>query len=382
MKLKRIAILGSTGSIGTNALDVIRRNPEKFNVVGLAAKGNYRLLAQQARAFKVKRIAISDASHYSALKRLVPSGVKICSGVDAPSEIAALKEADMILAAMGGTSSILPVVSAINAKKHVALASKESLVSAGSIVSNLARRKGVEIIPVDSEHSAIFQCMKGEDQRFVKKIFLTGTGGPLRSIKKSSFDKLPFSRIINHPKWKMGRKISVDSATLMNKGLEVIEAKWLFDMPPEKINILLHPEAIIHSMVEFLDGTILGNFFYPDMRIPIFYALNYPMRYKNNLPTVDFFKIKSLTFEKPSFKKFPALQLAYESLRKGQSACAVLNAANEEAVSLYIDGKIKFTRIVDIVVKVLKKHRVIKKPTLKDILRLDKWAKEEARCLY
>ena len=245
----------------------------------------------------------------------------------------------------------------------------------------LAREKRINIIPVDSEHSAVFQCLQGGTLKFLKKIYLTGTGGPLRGVKKSVFDRLPISRVIKHPKWKMGRKITVDSATLMNKGLEVIEARWLFDVAPKNIQVLLHPEAIIHSMVEFLDGTILANLFYPDMRIPISYALNFPQRSLNKFPRIDFFKVRNLSFEKPSTGKFPALMLAYESLRRGPSACSVLNAANEEAVSFYLSGKIKFTKIIDNVEKVLKLHRVIKNPTLKDILRLDRWAKEEARRL-
>ena len=270
-------------------------------------------------------------------------------------------------------------MSAIKAAKRIALASKESLVSAGEIVMRLAREKRINIIPVDSEHSAIFQCLQGGTLKFLKKIYLTGTGGPLRGVKKSVFDQLPISRVIKHPKWKMGRKITVDSATLMNKGLEVIEARWLFDVEPKNIQVLLHPEAIIHSMVEFLDGTILANLFYPDMRIPISYALNFPQRCDNKFPRIDFFKVRNLSFEKPSTRKFPALELAYESLKRGTSACSVLNAANEEAISLYLNGEIKFTKIIDIVEKVLRLHRVIKSPTLKDILRLDRWAKEEAR---
>jgi len=382
MKVKRVAILGSTGSIGTNALDVIKRNSDKFRVVGLAAKNNYKLLSEQTNAFGVKKIAISNPSFYGGLKNRSPRNVKIFSGQDAPREIASLKEADIVLAAMGGTSSIIPLIAAIDAKKDIAIASKEAIVSAGTIVKELARKKGVSIIPVDSEHSAIFQCLLGENKKFLKNIFLTGTGGPLRRVKKSLFNKLPMSRIVNHPKWNMGKKITVDSATLMNKGLEVIEASRLFDIEPEKIKVLLHPEAVIHSMVEFKDGQIMANLFYPDMRIPIFYALNYPGRSANDLPRLDFFKIKALTFKKPSFSKFPALMLAYNSLKRGQSACAVLNAANEEAVSLYLDGKIRFTHIIKIVQKVLRKHKDINKPTLKDILRLDRWAKEEARCLY
>ncbi len=379
--MKRIAILGSTGSIGTNALDVIKRNPDKFKVVGLTANANFTSLAHQARRFNVTKIAIGSKDRFKDLKRIVPSNVKIYTGMDGASEIATLKNVDLVLVAISGTSSIIPLISAIKAGKRIALASKESLVSAGEIVMRLAREKRVNIIPIDSEHSAIFQCLQGGTLKFLKTIYLTGTGGPLRKVKKSVFDQLPISRVIKHPKWKMGRKITVDSATLLNKGLEVIEARWLFDVEPKSIQVLLHPEAIIHSMVEFLDGTILANLFYPDMRIPISYALNFPQRSDNKFPRIDFFKIRKLSFEKPLTRKFPALMLAYEALRKGASACCALNAANEEAVSLYLNGEIKFTKIIDIAEKVLRLHRVIKSPTLKDILRLDRWAKEEARRL-
>jgi len=377
--MKRIAILGSTGSIGTNALEVIRRNALKYKVVGLAANNNHNLLAYQARLFNVPKIAINNEDNFLDLKRKIPPGAKLFCGEDAASEIASLKEADLVLVAIGGTSSIMPLVSAIKEKKQIALASKETLVSAGEIIMKLVREKKVSLIPVDSEHSAIFQCLQGNNRKFLKKIYLTGTGGPLRLVKRSFFDRLPISMVIRHPKWKMGKKITVDSATLMNKGLEVIEARWLFDIEPEKIKVLLHPEAIIHSMVEFLDGSILANLFYPDMKIPISYAFGFPERFENNLTKIDFLKFNRLNFEKPSLRKFPALNLAYESLEKGTSACAVLNAANEEAVSLYLNGKIKFTKIIDIVQKVLNLHRAVKSPALKDILRLDKWAKDEAR---
>lgn len=379
--MKRIAILGSTGSIGTNALDVIRQFPDRFKVVALAANNNYRLLARQAKKFNIKKIALSNADQLKNLQKQIPSDIKIYAGIDGVSEIAALKEVDFVIMAIGGTASLIPLVEAIKAGKDVALASKETLVSAGEIIIELARKQKINLIPVDSEHSAVFQCLQGNDIKFLKNIYLTGTGGPLRKVKKSFFDKLPIARVIKHPKWKMGRKITVDSATLMNKGLEVIEARWLFDVNPKNIKVLLHPEAVIHSMVEFIDGTVLANLFYPDMKIPISYALNFPERLENGFQRLDFLKVKKLTFERPSFKKFPALMLAYEAINRGISACAVLNAANEEAVYLYLNGKIKFTKIIDSVEKALKLHRSIKKPTLKDILRLDKWAREEVRRL-
>jgi len=376
--MKRIVVLGSTGSVGVNALDVIKRNPNRFKVVGLAANDNYVLLSRQAKAFGVKEIAIYNKERFKDLKGKVSVGVKVHVGLEGVLRIACLNEADLVLVAIGGTLSILPLIESIKAGKQIALASKETLVSAGGIVTKLARENKVNIIPVDSEHSAIFQCLNRDDAKFLKKIYLTGSGGPLRNVKQSSFDKLPISRIIKHPKWKMGKKITVDSATLMNKGLEMIEAKWLFSVGSDKIQVLLHPEAIIHSMVEFIDGTVLANLFYPDMRFPISYAFSYPERIPSKLPKVDFLAQKKLTFERPDFRRFPALRLAFQA-SKSQSASAVLNAANEEAVGAFLNGKIKFTKIVDIVEKVLRLHRHIEKPTLKDILNLDTWAKTEVK---
>lgn len=379
--MKRIVILGATGSIGTNALDVIKRNPNKFKVVGLAAKENYVRLAHQARRFNVHEIAIYNEKYYQDLRSRVSAKTKVYAGLDGISKIAQGKNVDLVLVAIGGTISIVPLIKAIKAGKQIALASKEALVSAGAVVQKCARENRVKIIPVDSEHSAIFQCLGDQGTKFLKQIYLTGTGGPLRTLRKSIFNKLPISRVINHPKWKMGRKITVDSATLMNKGLEIIEAKWLFSVETNKIKVLLHPEAIIHSMVEFVDGIVMANMFYPDMKFPIAYAFSYPERlYGSRLPQLDFCSLKKLTFETPNMRKFPALNLAYHA-SKSESACAVLNAANEEAVAAYLDRKIEFTKIIDTIEKVLRLHRRIEKPTLKEILNLDKWAKEEVKRL-
>lgn len=376
--MKKIVILGSTGSIGTNALDVVRRNPDRFKVVGIAANENYALLSKQAHIFNVKEIAIYNKNCFKDLKRRVPDKVKIHAGLEGISKVAGMKEADIVLVAIGGTLSIIPLIAAIEAGKDIALASKEAMVSAGELVMRLAKRKNIQILPVDSEHSAVFQCLRGEKERDLKKIYLTGTGGPLRNVRRELFDRLPVSRITKHPKWKMGKKITVDSATLMNKGLEIIEAKWLFSVDPARIEVLLHPEAIIHSMVEFVDGTVMANMFHPDMRFPILYAFSYPERVPNRFPKLDFLRLKNLTFEKPDFRSFPALKLAYETSRS-QSKSAVLNSANEEAVMAFLDGKIRFTKIIDIVEKILRLHKPIENPTLKDILHLDKWAKEEVK---
>lgn len=356
--MKNIAILGSTGSVGVNALRVISDHKDKFRVVGLTANTNTRLLAKQARRFKPRLIALADAEKVSA--------------------VASMKEADIVLVAISGTAATLPLIAAIRAGKRIALANKESIVSAGNIIIPMARRRGVEIIPVDSEHNSIFQCLKEEKKKNIKKIFLMGTGGPLKDVPRNIFDTLKPSRVLAHPVWKMGKKISVDSATMMNKGLEVIEASYLFGVDASIIEVLLHPEAVIHSMVEFVDGNIISNMFYPDMKMPIFHALTHPARRLSRLPGIDFQKIKCLTFRKPDRKKFPALGLSYDAAEKGGTYPACLTAANEEAVRLYLEGKIKFTGIINIVKKVLGKHKNIKHPSIGQILAAEGWAKEQA----
>lgn len=354
--MKNVVILGSTGSVGLSALEVIRRHGDKFKVVGLAAGRNERVLAGQVRRFKPRLAALGD--------------------VDKVSAVASMKEADIVLVAISGTSAIIPLLAAIRAGKKIALANKESIVSAGNIIMALARRRGVEIIPVDSEHNSIFQCLKEEKKKSIKKIFLMGTGGPLKDVPESLFDTLKPSRILAHPVWRMGRKISVDSATMMNKGLEVIEASHLFGVDASRVEVLLHPEAIIHSMVELVDGNIISNMFHPDMKMPIFYALNHPARRTSRLPGLDFSKIKKASFQKPDRKKFPALGLCYDAAKKGGTYPACLTAANEEAVRLYLEGRISFTGIIRAVKKVLKKHKNIKNPSIGQILEVDRWAKE------
>ena len=379
--MKRVVILGSTGSVGTSALSVISRHSDSFKVIGLSAHTNAGLLAKQANRFKVKFLALGDMSRYDQLKRALKGPRKILKGIEGASQIASMPEADIVLVAISGTQAILPLISAIRAKKRIALANKESIVSAGSIVIDMAKRRGAEIIPVDSEHNSIFQCIHSENKDSVKKVFLMGSGGPLKDVSKSIFHKLKPQRVLAHPVWRMGRKISVDSATMMNKGLEVIEANHLFGLALTKIEVLLHPEATIHSMVEFKDGNIMANLFYPDMKLPIFYALNYPERNTSRLAKVDFRKTKRLSFERPNLEKFPALRLCYGAARKGGTVPACLNSANEEAVNLYLNGKISFPGIVNIVKKVLSRHKRVRKPSLDEILYVDKWAKEEAKRL-
>lgn len=381
--MKKIIVLGSTGSIGTNTLRVISQFPAKFKVEALSVDSNIKLLLQQIKRFKPKAVAVKDANKARILRRSMgqkASRLKIYEGEDGLGELAAWKSADIVVIAISGTAALLPTLRAIESGKQIALANKEALVTAGKIITTLAKRKGVDIIPVDSEHSAIFQCLGGTRERSrLSKIYLTGSGGPLRKVPKKDFDKLSKKDILRHPKWKMGKKITIDSATLMNKGLEVIEAHWLFDVDVDRIQVLIHPEAIVHSMVEFVDSSILAQLAFPDMRLPILYALTFPDRYKANLPKVEFSEVKNLSFHKPDVRRFPCLSLAYEAIKKGGVSPCVLNASNEEAVKAYLEGAIKFSRIPHIIERVLNKHENIKNPTFKDIINIDKWTKEETK---
>ena len=374
---RRAAILGSTGSIGSNTLSVISTLREKFEVVALSADSNIKTLAEQATLFKAKVISVRDRSLARSIKPLLSSKTTVLFGTDGLNEIVSRSDVDIVVFAISGSSCLLPLIKAIRNRKRIALANKESLVSAGSIVMRSAKENGVNIIPVDSEHSAIFQCVEGK-REFLNKIYLTATGGPLLNIPKSRFDNLSPRFILNHPKWKMGKKISVDSATMMNKGLEVIEAKWLFDIDEKKIDVLIHPEAIVHSMVELVDGTVFAEMNTPDMRIPIQYALTYPSRFKSMCRSADFTKIKSLSFKKPDLKRFPCLSLARQALRDGGTSPAILNAADEEVVKGYLEGKIKFSQIPVLIEKVLGRHKENKSaPSIDDIIGAESWAREE-----
>lgn len=378
--MTRIALLGSTGSIGANVLEVISRSLKKsFSIVGLSADSNIKLLSEQARRFKAKIIAVRDASLFAKIKGQIPSGVKIACGVDGLREIVCRPDVDLVVFAASGSSCIVPLVDAIEARKRIALANKEPLVSAGSVIMKKAGQNGVRIIPIDSEHSAVFQCLQGRRDS-LSRVYLTGSGGPLLKIPKRKFDSLPRGFILNHPKWKMGVKISVDSATMMNKGLEIIEARWLFDINSSSIEVLIHPEAIIHSMVEFVDGTIFAQLGSPDMRLPIQYALTYPERLPSMSPRIDFTKTNRLSFLKPDLGRFPCLGLARFVLEKEGTYAAVLSAADEEAVRSYLEGRIRFSAIPTIIWDVLKRHRSANKaPSVKEILAAESWAREEAR---
>jgi len=379
--MKKVVILGSTGSIGVNTLKVISQLPKNdFEVLGLSTNSRVDLLAQQIKQFRPKAICVRDSQKTKELKKLVNlKGITIFEGPPGLQEIASLKEADLVVISILGNASLLPLIRAIESKKSIALASKEPLVSAGRIVMEKAKKNKVQIIPIDSEHNAIFQCLKGQKEGELKKIYLTGSGGPLRKIAKRHFNGFSPERITKHPKWKMGKKISVDSATLMNKGLEVIEAKWLFGVDILDIEVLIHPEAIVHSMVELRDGSLLAQMAYPDMCLPIQFALTFPERLNSNFFAFDFKKVNKLTFHAPNKKKFPCLDIAYEAARKSGTYPAVLNAANEEAVNLYLKGMLKFTDIPKVIEKVITKHRGVTQPKLKDILDTDKWAREEVK---
>ncbi len=375
--MKNITLLGSTGSIGRNVLDVIRRYPDRFRVRGLAAGENVSLLAEQIEEFRPETVAVGKKELYADLKAGSAGKANVLAGEEGLERLAAGERSDVVFIAISGTTALKPLIAALEAGKTVALASKEPVVSAGKVLKDIQRRTSSRIIPVDSEHSAIMQCLSGRESSDVRTLYITGSGGPLRDVEEKDFNNLSVERILDHPKWNMGRKITVDSATLMNKGLEVIEARWLFDVRPEKIKVVIHPEAIIHSMVEFVDGTVSASMFCPDMRFPILRALAFPDIIENDFDRVDFSAIKNLTFTDPDGEKFPALDLAFKALREEGTMPAVLNGSNEAAVKLFLDGKISFTDIVSAVEKVMGKHKNTGDPSLDDIIRAEQWAKEE-----
>ena len=381
--MKKIAILGATGSIGRKTLSVIEDFPDEFEVVGLTCETNIVLLEEQVRRFKPKVCACADKEKARELEaRTQDTGVKVLAGPEGLVEVATEASATMVVSALVGSCGLTPILAAIEAGKQIALATKEALVMAGRIITQRANDMGMKILPIDSEHSAIFQCLEGRSVADVRRIILTGSGGPLNYLSLDDLSSITPVQALNHPKWKMGQKVSIDSATLMNKGLEVIEARWLFDVPIAKIEVLIHPEAIVHSMVEFVDGSHLAQLGVTDMRLPIQYALSYPKRLPSSrLPSIDFDRVRTLTFAPPDLERFPSLTLAYEAARIGHTMTAVLNAANEEAVGAYLSNQIKITDIPRIVEKVMGAHQLVQDPTLGQILAADSWAREEARKL-
>lgn len=376
MHKKRIVILGSTGSVGQNTLSVIKEFLDKFSVEGLSAYNNIGLLLKQTRLFQPKKIVICKESKFTKENFL---NTRVYFGQDNLKKLVNDKEVDLVVVAISGSAALLPLLEAINNKKTIALANKEALVMAGNIIMNLCKEKNVTIIPIDSEQSAIWQCLEGNNKKEISKIYLTASGGPLNKVPQGEFNNLSKNKILNHPRWKMGKKITVDSATLMNKGLEIIETKWLFDVSLERIKVLVHPEAIIHSMVEFRDGSVMAQLSNTDMRFPIQYALTYPERLKSNFKKLDFLKIKSLNFKKPDFKKFPCLRLAYQAARDAGSMPTVLNAANEKAVDAFLNDQLKFIDIAKVIEKILSQHKIISNPNLNEILEIDNWARAKTQ---
>ncbi len=376
---KRLSIIGSTGSLGTQTLNVVRRYSDRFQVVALAAGKNTELLLEQAREFKPLVVSITDESKIPLLKNeLESSGIKIVGGNNGLREVAALPDADMLVNLVVGAVGLLPTLDAISEGKEIALANKETLVAGGAIVTRAAKEKGIDIIPIDSEHSAIFQCLQG-GRESLKRIILTASGGPFRQASLEELEKVTPQEALRHPNWSMGGKITVDSATLMNKGLEVIEAMWLFGVELSQIDVVVHPQSIIHSMVEFDDGALLAQMGVPSMLVPIQYALTYPERLDSGAERVDFATLKTLTFEEPDMVRFPALKLAYQACKTGGTMPTAMNAANEIAVVSFLSGKTKFIDIPRIIEKVMERHNNIVDPSLDDIMFVDAWAREQTR---
>jgi len=370
--VKQVAVLGSTGSIGRQTLEVISAFPHRFHIIGLAAGKNTALLAEQINEFQPRFVSYQDKKAHLAKAEYEFLSLE---------EIASHPQVDIVVIATSGKWGLKPTLAAAKAGKKIALANKESLVMAGEIITTEAKLNGAQIRPVDSEHSAIWQCLEGETQK-AARLILTASGGPFLHYSSAQLDKVTPEQALKHPSWRMGRKVTIDSATLMNKGLEVIEAHWLFDMPFDNIKILIHPQSIVHSMVEFIDGSVKAQLSYPDMRLPIQYALSYPERLANpQLPRLDWEDIKELTFTSPDFDSFPCLKLAIEAGKKGGTYPSALCAADEVAVELFLSGRIKFTDIARLVGQALEEHQAISHPTLEEIMAADNWTREKVRQL-
>ncbi len=380
MSKKGIAILGSTGSIGTQALEVIEQFPEKFELVVLTANRNADLLIEQALKFKPNTVVIVDETQYQKVKDVLwEHDIKVYAGEDSLNQVVEMNEVETVLTATVGYSGLLPTIHAINAKKNIALANKETLVVAGDIITKLAQEKGVNIYPVDSEHSAIFQCLAGNFDNKIEKLILTASGGPFRGKTLDELKSVTREQALKHPNWEMGAKITIDSASLMNKGLEVIEAKWLFGIPAEKIEVVVHPQSIVHSAVQFEDSSILAQMGIPSMKVPIQYALTYPERPKSNFERFSFFDYPNLTFEKPDMETFKNLKLAFEVIKQGGNAACVLNAANEITNKAFLDGKISFLDIGNINEKTIEKTTFITQPSLEDYIQTNTEARRIAQ---
>lgn len=378
--MKRIAILGSTGSIGTQALDVIEQHSDLFEAYVLTANNNVELLIEQARRFQPEMVVIANEQHYDAVQRgLSNLPIKVYAGADALCEVVQDEGVDIVLASMVGFAGLRPTISAIRAKKVIALANKETLVVAGELINRLAAENQVPILPVDSEHSAIFQCLERGNR--IEKILLTASGGPFRHFLQDELRTVTKAQALAHPTWNMGAKITIDSATMMNKGFEVIEAKWLFGVTPDKIQVVVHPQSVIHSMVQFEDGAVKAQLGVPDMRLPIQYAFSYPQRLPLNSERVNFFRLKDLTFEEPDTRRFPCLQLAYDALAKGGNMPCIVNAANEIVNRAFIDDRISFTRIAEVIAETMQHIPFSSESSLETYLETDREAREYAASL-
>lgn len=375
--MKHLSILGSTGSIGTQTLEIVKEFSNEFKVVGLTANKNSDLLLKQIKEFKPKAVAIMDKSKADDLLNF--GTCQVYSGVEGLNRIATLQEADTVVNALVGSAGIEPTYNAIKSKKSIALANKETLVAAGAAIMEEIKKNNVNLMPIDSEHSAIFQCLNGEDIKEVSKITITCSGGPFKNYSRQQMENVTAQDALKHPTWRMGSKITIDSATLMNKGFEVIEAHWLYGVEYEKIRVVIHPQSIVHSLVEFVDKSVIAQLGLPDMKIPIQYALTYPKRLQNLQTSLDLAKIKTLEFEEPDFGMFPCLRYAYEAGSVGGTLPAVMNAANEAAVHAFLGNKIRFLDIPRLIKKMMEMHNPIKNPTLNEILKIDRKVKEETK---
>ena len=378
--MKTITILGSTGSIGKNTVKVIKQLKNRLKVYGIAANSSINLLAEQAQELNCKNVVCS-ANLTKSLKENLSNDSKVLSGIEGMIEISTAPEVDIVVCAVVGTSALLPVLEAIRAGKDIAIASKEILVMAGEMVMAEAAKYGVKMLPVDSEHSAIFQCLEGQKHSDISRIILTASGGAFRNKSMEEIEKATYKEALAHPTWDMGPKVTLDSASLMNKALEMIEAKWLFNVTYDKIDVIIHPQSIIHSMVEFVDGSILAQMNSTDMRFPIQHALTYPDKIAGGLEPLNLAKIANLSFEEPDRNRFPSIDFAYNALKAGGTLPAVMNAANEIAAVRFQNNEISFTKIWGIIEEVMSMHKVITNPTLEDIIAADKWAKETAKTL-
>ncbi|MBQ4898975.1 1-deoxy-D-xylulose-5-phosphate reductoisomerase [Paenibacillus sp. Marseille-P2973] len=379
--MKKLAIIGSTGSVGTQTLDVITQHADQFEVEGLAAGSNADLFVEQVNKFRPKKASVSTKEIADRVRPLIPSGVELYYGEEGLIEVAAGTEAETVVTAIVGSAGLPATLAAISEGKHIGLANKETLVTAGHLVTGLAKKKGVSLLPVDSEHSAIFQCLNGERMEDVERITLTASGGSFRDLSRDQLQHVTVEDALKHPNWSMGAKITIDSATMVNKGLEVIEARWLFGMSFEQIGVLLHPESIVHSFVEYRDGSVIAQLGTPDMRVPIQYALSYPERWTSSTKRLSLAEVGKLHFREMDMVRYPCLRLAFECGKIGGTATSVYNAANEVAVARFLNREISFLQIEHIIESVLSRHEVQAEPDLDAIKEADRWARETARSL-